>query len=97
MPIDSNTSVFYSILSLAVLIYFRGRIALRASHQDKKIRVKLIQGSPVAGGHLPEQVDQLEQVHKLNRIADSDCLFSSIQINLLTNDVYNYNNNLQQQ
>ena len=49
----------HSDLTLVVRPYFRGRTVLRIIHQqDKKTRVKLIQGSPVAEGILPEVADQ---------------------------------------
>ena len=59
-------------------------------HQDKKTRVKVKQGSPVAVGTLPEQVDQVGEVRQVTPPTQRNTqiqaeIFNSDQ--LQTNDV----------
>ena len=77
------------------LLPWSHRPTCKSSRQENPCQVDTRQ--PSGRGSSTGTSWSIGEIHKLNRIADSDCLFSSIQINLLTNDVYNYNNNLQQQ
>ena len=78
-------------LCLCVQPYFRGCIVLsNILHQDKKTRVKVKQGSPVAVGTLPEQVDQVGEVRQVTPPTQRNTqiqaeIFNSDQ--LQTNDV----------